>query len=58
MTETLHFSQTQIGFGNGAGMAGYFAGVLLFVWKGVRWQERSACASCFASTSSSAPSSA
>ena len=39
-TETLHFSQTQVGFANAAGYAGYFAGVLLFVWKGVRWQER------------------
>jgi hypothetical protein len=40
ITGTLHFSQTQVGFANGAGNAGYFAGVLLFVWKGVRWQER------------------
>ncbi|HEY7376261.1 MAG TPA: hypothetical protein VIF57_29130 [Polyangia bacterium] len=40
MTAVLHFSQTQIGFANGAGYAGYFAGVVLFVWKGVRWQER------------------
>ncbi len=40
MTAALHFSQTQIGFANGAGYAGYFAGVVLFVWKGVGWQER------------------
>jgi hypothetical protein len=40
MTTALHFSQTQIGFANGAGYAGYFAGVVLFVWKGVSWQER------------------
>jgi len=40
MTETLHFSQTQVGVANAAGNAGFFAGVLLFVWKGVRWQER------------------
>jgi len=40
MIETLHFSQTQIGFGDGAAMAGNFAGVLLFMWKGVHWQER------------------
>ena len=39
-TDTLHFSQTQVGFANGAGNAGFFAGVLLFIWKGVRWQER------------------
>jgi MFS family permease len=40
VTETLRFSQTQVGFANGAGNLGYFAGVLVFVWKGVRWQER------------------
>jgi hypothetical protein len=40
MSATLRFSQSEIGFANGAGNAGYFAGVLLFVWKGVRWQER------------------
>jgi hypothetical protein len=38
--DTLHFSRTQLGFGTGAGYAGYFSGVLLFMWKGVRWQER------------------
>jgi hypothetical protein len=37
---TLKFSQTEIGFATGAGNAGYFIGVLLFIWKGVRWQER------------------
>jgi len=36
----LHFTQTQIGIGVSGGMVGYFAGVLLFLWKGVRWQER------------------
>jgi MFS family permease len=40
MMETLKFSQTQIGIGDGATNAGYFVGVLLFVWKGVAWQER------------------
>ena len=40
MLTTLHFSQEQIGFSQGAGHAGYFAGVVLFMWKGVRWQER------------------
>jgi hypothetical protein len=40
LTATLHFSQVQVGIATGAGNAGYFAGVLLFVWKGVRWQER------------------
>src|SRR4029078_3729205 len=38
--KTLHFTQTQIGVGTAAGMDGYFAGVLLFMWRGVRWQER------------------
>ena len=40
MTATLHFSQAQVGIATAAGNAGYFAGVVLFVWKGVRWQER------------------
>lgn len=40
LIETLRFSQTQIGVSDGAGYAGLFLGVLLFAWKGVRWQER------------------
>jgi hypothetical protein len=36
----LGFSQTQAGIGDGAGYFGYFVGVLLFAWKGVKWQER------------------
>jgi hypothetical protein len=36
----LGFSQTQAGIGDSAGYAGYFVGVALFAWKGVRWQER------------------
>ena len=40
MTTKLHFSQAQFGFANGAAYVGYFAGVLLFIWRGVRWQER------------------
>jgi MFS family permease len=40
MIGTLKFSQTEIGIGDGATNAGYFVGVLLFVWKGVTWQER------------------
>jgi MFS family permease len=39
LMSTLHLTQTQIGIGDGAGYAGNFLGVLLFVWKGVRWQE-------------------
>jgi MFS family permease len=38
--KTLHFTQSQIGIGTSAGMAGYFIGVVVFRWKGVRWQER------------------
>jgi hypothetical protein len=36
----LHFSQRQVGISDSAGYAGYFLGVLLFAWKGVKWQER------------------
>ncbi len=36
----LGFSQPQAGMGDSAGYAGYFVGVLLFAWKGVKWQER------------------
>jgi hypothetical protein len=38
--ETLRFSRAQLGYGLAAGNAGYLVGVLLFMWKGVRWQER------------------
>lgn len=37
--ETLEFSQTQLGISDAAASAGLFLGVLLFAWKGVRWQE-------------------
>jgi MFS family permease len=40
LIESLHFSQTEIGISDGASSAGAFAGVLLFAWKGVAWQER------------------
>jgi hypothetical protein len=40
MMGTLHFTQSQIGIGDSAANLGLFAGVLLFVWKGVHWQER------------------
>ena len=36
----LGFSQPHAGIGDSAGYAGYFVGVLLFAWKGVKWQER------------------
>jgi len=38
--KALHFTQFQIGIGTSAGMGGYFLGVVLFMWKGVKWQER------------------
>jgi MFS family permease len=40
LMDGLRFTQTQIGFSEGAAYVGYFLGVLLFVWKGVHWQER------------------
>jgi MFS family permease len=40
LIETLRFSQTEIGIADGAAYGGYFAGVILFAWKGVRWQDR------------------
>jgi len=40
MVDTLHLTQAQIGVGDAATNVGWFLGVLLFVWKGVRWQER------------------
>lgn len=38
--EQLHFTQTQVGIGDGASYVGYFVGVLAFVWKGIKLQER------------------
>ncbi len=40
LIETLRFSQTQIGIADGVSYTGYFLGVLLFAWKGVKWQDR------------------
>ncbi len=40
LIESLGFSQTQIGLSDGVTYAGFFLGVLLFAWKGVRWQDR------------------
>lgn len=40
LLENLGFRQSELGLGDGASRAGSFLGVLLFVWKGVRWQER------------------
>lgn len=38
--ETLKFSQTQLGFSDGASSLGSFIGVLLFAWIGIRWQDK------------------
>lgn len=40
LIENLHFTQTQIGFADGASYVGYFLGVLIFAWIGVKWQDR------------------
>lgn len=40
LIETIHFSQTQIGYADGAANVGMFLGVLLFAWVGIRWQDR------------------
>jgi len=40
LIENLGFSQTQIGFSDGASNLGLFLGVLLFAWVGVKLQDR------------------
>ncbi len=40
LLESLAFTQTQVGVADGVTYAGFFLGVLLFAWKGVRWQDR------------------
>jgi MFS family permease len=40
LLEDLKFSQTQVGISDGITNAGLFVGVLLFAWKGVKWQDR------------------
>jgi MFS family permease len=39
LIESLEFSQTQIGFADGAANVGFFLGVILFAKLGVHWQE-------------------
>jgi MFS family permease len=39
LIETIHFTQTQIGYADGVSYFGYFLGVLLFAWVGIRWQD-------------------
>ena len=40
LIEDLHFSQTQVGIADGASYFGYFVGVLIFAFLGIRWQDR------------------
>src|SRR5512133_970603 len=40
LIKNLKFSQTEIGLSDGTAYAGYFLGVLVFAWKGVKWQDR------------------
>jgi MFS family permease len=40
LVTNLHFSQTDLGWGDGSTYAGYFLGVLAFAWKGLKWQDR------------------
>ena len=57
--KTLHFTQSQIGIGNSAGMAGYFVGVLVCsCGRAFAGRSASACASCSGATSWPAPCSA
>jgi MFS family permease len=36
----IGFTQTQIGYADSVAYTGYFVGVILFVWLGIRWQDR------------------
>ncbi|MBT8356376.1 MAG: hypothetical protein KJO61_01255, partial [Deltaproteobacteria bacterium] len=36
----IQFTQTQIGYADSMGYLGYFIGVLLFAWLGIKWQDR------------------
>jgi len=40
LIEELHFTQTQIGFADGASYVGLFMGVLIFATMGIKWQDR------------------
>ncbi|MFC1853510.1 hypothetical protein ACFL27_25245 [candidate division CSSED10-310 bacterium] len=40
LIEGLHFTQTEIGFADGASYVGLFIGVLIFATAGIRWQEK------------------
>ena len=36
----IKFSQTQIGYADSMAYSGYFIGVVLFAWLGIKWQDR------------------
>jgi len=36
----IKFTQTQIGYADSVSYLGYFIGVLVFAWLGIKWQER------------------
>jgi MFS family permease len=38
--ETLGFTQTGLGYADGVAYSGYFVGVLLFAWLGIKWQDK------------------
>lgn len=40
LLDSLHFTQTEAGIGDGASNLGLFLGVIIFAWLGVRWQDR------------------
>jgi MFS family permease len=37
---TLKFTQSQLGYADGVAYTGYFFGVLIFAWLGIKWQDR------------------
>jgi MFS family permease len=37
---TLGFTQSQLGYADGVAYTGYFIGVLIFAWLGIKWQDR------------------
>ena len=40
LIENLHFTQTQIGYSDGASYIGLFVGVIIFATFGIRWQDK------------------
>ena len=40
LIENLHYTQTQIGYCEAFNHVGHFLGVLLFVWAGIKWQDK------------------